>query len=352
MHAMAFLENADRDRDDTMRQMRSVNERLNRLEKDQEKIIAGLEVLLKRKTTEAKGKMVEYIRSDGFREKFCAWSHDDGPSADPESWEMTERKIQESLQRRLKDHIEEWEQEHHIFKNARLSLIQQFLSKFKAFEKQLEFLKGDVVVINASDVTSRPAPEELSCFDDEDLIFQSTLIPGVIFFPLNLVSAMLLGPGVALSEKADKHIFWATSILWGPLAFVGGILALPTVATTVAIVSARKKVKEVKMRSKIKKYEANRVPFLQESSSTFLSNILDHEEALSKYAGYLMKDAELCLEQVKAGIPNLIMMDRRLYQQLEGEKRSKEEIKRIYDPLKEDCEHLRYNLKKLFEATW
>ena len=339
MHAMAFLESADRDRDETIRRMRSVIERLDSLEKDQEKVIEDLGDLLKSKTTEAKGKLAEYIRSDGFREKFCAWSHDDGPSADPESWEMTECRIQESLQRRFNQLIQEWEQEHRIFENAQSPLIQQFLSKFKAFEKQLEFLKGDVVM-NASDVTSK-LQALLKWFDEE-----LTLTRFVAFIPspLNLVSTLLLCPALALCETGKK-VFWATSPFWGPFAFVSAIISFPVLAT----VSVRKK---FHARMQIDKYEANRVSFLQESSSTWLSHFLDHGEALSKCAEFMMKDAEMCLEQVKAGIPSLIEKDRRLYQQLEGEKRSKEEIKRIYDPLKEDCEHLRNNLKQLFEATW
>ena len=346
---MAFLKSADRGHSETMHEMKSVIARLNSLENDQKKIVAELEALLKRKTTEAKGKLAEYIQMGVFREKFCSWSHDDGPPADAESWQETEHRIQKSLQRRFNQLINEWEQEHHIFENVRHSLIQQFVLKYKHVEKQLEFTKGDVVM-NASDVTSK-VPEDK--FED-DLSLVAVAVPGVIFLPLNLVSGILLGPALALSDTDNDTFLMATSPLWGPLALVGGILALPAVATAFAIDSAAKKIQEVKMRKKIKKYEANRGPVLQESSSTFLSNFLGYgvEAKLSKYAECLMKDAELCLEQVKVGIPNLIEMDRQLYQQLEGEKRSKEEIKRIYDPLKEDCERLRNNLKKLFEATW
>ena len=286
---MAFLKNADRDRDETIRRMRSVIERLDSLEKNQEKVIEELEVLLKSKSTEAKGKLADYIRSDGFREKFCAWSHDDGPPANPESWKETECRIQESLQRWFNRLIQEWEQEHHIFENVRQSLIQQVALKFKYFEEQLEFL--------------------------------------------------------LFSDTADKREFG------GPLTLAGGVLALPRAATTLGIVSVIKNLQEEKMKRKIEKYEDNRGLFLQVRSSTYLSSFLDHEEGLSEYAEYLMKNVEFCLEQVKAGIPNLIKMDRQLYRQLKGEKRSKEEIKKIYISLKEDCECLSKDLKMLFEGT-
>ena len=298
------MQNAARDRDQVVQRMEAIVARLYIIEEHQSAVIAELKKFLNKKVAIAIGKLSEYLLSNDVRKRFYAWTLDDAPNAES-SWKVTENAIFKALGGRFQEFLEQWEEENHVFAEARHSLIEHFVQRYNLVEGQLRNLEDTIVADDSPIAEGGPSAE----------------------FTLPTYAKVLLG---------------VTSPLWIPLSLVGLVIALPAFG----IVAIKEKLED---NSKNKWYEKDRCGGMAELAKQYLDFVTKNDK-LEEYVKDQLEEARLCLKQIKARIPELIQADKMLCRQLIDETRSQKEIQDHYGPLMERSTEIRGRLAMFWVA--
>ncbi|XP_078379645.1 uncharacterized protein LOC144662657 [Oculina patagonica] len=294
-HVKAFITNSHKDRSKVIEKITLITKRLAKLDKEQSSVGKELQQHLENKTNNAVSTLSMYLKSSDVVEQFTSWTSDDVPNSD-DSWEVTTNCIQKALMKRLQDVIAAWEEKHHVFADARTSLIQYFQERFNFVEGQLRNVKTSVLAEDASSRASVPlAAEDFSV--------------------------------------AERVIIGATSPIWVPLGLIVLIVSVPVVGAMLI----KEKFEDW---SKTRGYEKDKCGFMAKASKEYLTEAAD-EQNLRSYVVEQLKESQVCLKQVVARIPELIEAEKMLCQQLRDEKRSKKDIEDLYIPLYERSLELR-----------
>ena len=289
--------NASRDQDKVADKMGLIIFRLLEIEERQNEVMEGLHRYLKTRTNGAVQKLGEHLKSREARDRFTTWTLDEVPKVE-RSWEVTKSKITQALQNRLHEIIEHWEEEHQVFSDARQSLLRYFQQRYNFVEGQLRNLQGAVTN------------------DDLD-VPESIPVDG----------------GLTITEKV---VIGVTSPLWVPLSLVALIIGVPVVG----ILAIKNKMED---RRRIQEYERDKCAFMLQTSEDYLDGVTN-ERVLKAFVKDQLKEAKSCLKQIEARIPELIEADKMLCKQLGDERRSKEEIKKLYQPIIDEASNIRGHL--------
>ena len=286
-HTKAFLQNSNKDRQKVIERMKHITKRLLVIEKQQSSVSQELQEYLENKTDYAVNALSKYLKSSDVVEKFTTWTLDDVPNTE-ESWEVTRNFIQKAILKRLQDEIATWEEESHVFSDARTSLIQHFQERFNFVEGQLRNLESSVVAKEAASPSSDPlVPDNFSV--------------------------------------AERVIIGVTSPIWVPVGLVVLIVSVPVVGA----MAVKEKYEDW---NKTRKYEKDKSGFMAKASKEYITEAAE-EQNLRSYVVEQLKECQVCLRQVVARIPELIEADKMLCQQLRDENRSQKEIEDFYTPL-------------------
>ena len=297
-HTKAFLQNSSKDRQNVIDRMMLIGERLSKIEKQQSSVSQELQEYLDHQTDYAVSALSKYLKSSDAVQKFTSWTMDDVPNTE-ERWEVTRNFIQKALTKRLQDVIATWEEEKHVFSEARTSLIQYFQDRFNFVEGQLQVLESSVVAKDAA----RPSSDPLD--------------------PDNL-------------SVAERVIIGVTSPIWVPVGLVVLIVSVPVVGA----MAVKEKYEDW---AKTKEYEKDKSGFMAKASEEYLTEA-SKDQNLRSYVVEQLKECQVCLKQVVARIPELIEADKMLCQQLREEYRSQKEIEDDYRPLYQRSLELRDQL--------
>ena len=292
--------NASRDQDKVATIVALIIFRLVRIEEKQTEVMEELHNFLKARVDGAVQKLSEYLKSDDARNRFTTWTLDEVPKAES-SWEVTKSNITKALNNRMQEIIEHWEEDKHVFSDARQSLLRHFQQRYNFVEGQLRNLQGAVID------------------DDSDV-------------PV-LESIPAANEGFTMTEKV---VIGISSPIWVPL----GLVALVIVAPVVGMLSIKSKLED---RSRIKKYERDKCAFMAETAADYLHAVTD-ESVLKVFVKDQLKEAKLCLKQIEARIPELIEADKMLLEHLRDERRSKKEIEELYHPIMAEASNIRGHL--------
>ena len=123
--AMAFVMNASRDRQMVVKKIGEVRRRLNSIERKQSEVVADLDRYLQDRMNMAKQWLSGFLSSDEVKARFTSWSLDEVPDVE-RSWEATENQIMKALSSRLREIIEQWEEDNQVFATAREALVRRF----------------------------------------------------------------------------------------------------------------------------------------------------------------------------------------------------------------------------------
>ena len=286
-HSNAFLQNSHKDREKVIERMMLITERLVMIEKQQSSVSQELQEYLENKTDFAVKELSKYLKSLDVVGKFTSWTLDDVPNTE-ESWEVTRNFIQKAITKRLQDVIATWEEENHVFSDARTSLIQYFQNRFNFVEGQLRILESSVVAKDAASPSSDPlVPDKFSV--------------------------------------AERVIIGVTSPIWVPVGLVALIVSVPVVGA----MAVKEKYKDW---SQTREYEKDKSGFMAKASKDSLTEAAE-EQNLRSYVAEQLKECQVCLKQVVARIPELIEADKMVCQQLRDENRSQKKIEDSYRPL-------------------
>ena len=281
--------NASRDRDKVNQKMGEIVNRLEAIEEQQSEVVADLRQYLKTRTDVALQRVTEYLSSEEVKARFTSWTLDEVPRSE-DSWEVTRNQISKVLSRRLREFIEQWEEDNKVFANARASLVQHFQTRYNFVEGQLRNL-------------------------------ESAITADSISFKVQLS----LETNFSLTEKV---IFGVTSPIWVPLGLVALVIGVPIYG----IMAVKSKLEE---RKKIKNYEEDKCAFMREASAVYLEDFKD-KELLKPFVKEQMKEAKVCLKQIEARLPELIEADKMLCKNLLEERRSQKDIKDRYQPIMDE----------------
>ena len=294
--ARAFVMNASRDRDKVNQKMGEIVNRLEAIEEQQIEVVADLHQYLKKRTNVALQKVTEYLSSEEVKARFTSWTLDEVPRSE-DSWEVTRNQIAKALARRLREFIEQWEDDNTVFANARASLVQHFQTRYNFVEGQLRNLQNAITA--------------------DDIVLEDQL------------------PDTNLS-LSEKVIIGVTSPIWVPLGLVALVIGVPIYG----IMAIRSKLED---RKKIRKYEEDRCAFMREISAAYLEDIRE-KKWLKPFVKEQMKEAKVCLQQIAARLPELIEADKMLCNQLRDETRSQQDITKRYQPIMDEGSYLRGRL--------
>ena len=160
-------------------------------------------------------KLPAYLSSEEVKARFTSWTLDEVPGPEG-NWDDTAQKIKNLLSKRLREFIQQWEEDNKVFANAYKSLVQHVQGLFNFFEGQLRNLE---IAITA-DVDSENLDELL---EDQDIRLAAKIFIGFtspIWIPLGLVALMFTAPVLAfaatktkLQERKTLSITRATSVL-------------------------------------------------------------------------------------------------------------------------------------------
>ena len=277
--------------------MTNILQRLVAIETQQNKVMGELTEYLAERVHGALTQLSKYLCTDGVRKRFTSWTLDDAPKAEI-SWEATVNQILKTLSRRLRDITEQWEEDNKVFSNARESLLKHFQQRYNFVEEQLRNLHSVVIADNVGD----PA----ASYTDSGL------------------------------TVAEKVVIGVTSRIWIPLSLVALVIGSPIVG----IMALREKFQDKK---KSKTYKEDRCAFMTKESAEYLDTV-NNEIVLRVFVNEQLREAKLCLERIKARIPELIQADKMLCQQLSDETRGKKQLLDLYQPLLNMASVLRGNL--------
>ena len=286
-HTKAFIHNSHKDRSKVIERMMFITKRLVMIQKQHSSVHVELQEYLENKTDNAVSALSKYLKSNDVVEQFTSWTFDDVPDTE-ERWEVTRSYIQKALTKRLQDVIAAWEEEHHVFADARTSLIQYFQQRFNFVEGQLRNLESSVVAEDAASPASGPL-------------------------------------GTESFTVAERVIIGVTSPIWVPVGLVVLIVSVPVVGA----MAVKERVQDW---SKTREYEKDKRGFMANASKEYLTEAAE-EQNLRSCVVEQLKESQVCLKQVVARIPELIEADKLLCQQLRDENRSQKEIEDFYKPL-------------------
>ena len=254
---------------------------------------------MKTKVDDAVKTLSKYLKSDVVRARFTSWTLDEVPKAE-NSWEVTRNHILNAFRSRLKDILDQWEEDNQMFANARESLVQLFQRRFNFVEGELRNLQGAATADEFDIPESDPEDDDLSLTTGEKIII-----------------------GVA-------------SPIWVPLSLVALVIGVPVVG----VLAIKSKVED---KNRIKKYEIDKCAFMAATSADYLDDITN-ESVIREFVVEQLEEAQLCLRQIEARIPELIEADELLYNQLRDERRSLKDIQGLYQPSVDRASSIRGHL--------
>ena len=291
------MKNASRDREKVFLKVKEIIARLTIIETEQSKVIDELNDYLEDLVDGAMRKLADYLSSEEVKVRFTSWTLDEVPNVES-SWEETTNEIMKVLCTRLREIIEEWEEDNQVFTSARESLVKHFQQRYQFVEEQLQNLQTAVT----SDHDNVPLDEEFTV--------------------------------------GKKVIIGVTSPIWLPLGLGLGVVALVIGAPIVGVMAIKEKMED---RKNTKKYEADKCAYMAKLSAEYLDEA-KNEVLLETFVREQLEDAQLCLRQIEASIPELIEADKMLCLQLIDETRSQKEIEETCHPILNEGSKLRGQL--------
>ena len=288
-YTKALLQKSTTNRLETKSRIAAINSSLLLFEEKQS-VVEDLHEHMVNNVSEAVTQLKNYLNSDSVKTEFCRWTLKEVPPADS-SLEETMVNVRMSIERRFQNTVNFWEEKNGMFAKCRESLMHYFLRKYAIFEEQLQNLESEVI-------------EPGSGYEDQ------------------LDTAHLNAEDLPVKAKV---MIGVTSPIWIPL----GLAALVVGAPVMGVKAIKDKMEQKKM---IKMYKSDPCSVMEKESRLFLKGVSNDEE-LTKFVEAQMVDADICLKQIKARIPELIAANNKLCQNLQDEARSQDKIVDLYDPM-------------------
>ena len=262
-----------------------ISHRLDTLDAEKRKDLIDLRRRMDNTVHQSVQDLIAHLRSESIQERFLDWTQDEIPK----TFDEVERgSIDELFQKKLKDIIDEWEEDQ--FKNTKESLMKEIQRSFDLFEGELRSLRGNVTGGFPNVPGIDPFPESVS--------FLGRVFVKISWFFHNYVFpfSQILKPGFLPSDPRATWELMEKMYTW---------------------------------------WRTNPRDTMKELSKKYLSEAIK-ESILTPFVKGRLQEAERYLSRIETLIPEQIEADKRLLAQLSDEKRSVGEITRTYRPILHD----------------
>ena len=198
-HAKASMKSASRNRSQLYEKTLRIDQFLEAFEKKQMEAVAGLHQFQKTLEHGALQKLSAYLSSEEVKARFTSWTSDEVPGSEG-NWDDTTKEIKNLLSKRLREFIQQWEEDNKVFANAYKSLVEHVQGLFNFFEGQLRNLE----IAITTDVDSENLDELL---EDQGIRLAAEIFIGFtspIWIPLGLVALIITAPVLAFAATKTK----------------------------------------------------------------------------------------------------------------------------------------------------
>ena len=231
-------------------------------------------------------KLAAHFKSEETVKKFCSWSTNKVPAAKT-TWKETKSEALKYVSERTHQFVQQWEDDEHEFAKAQVSLLQYCVEKYDVMAEEIHKVEEQAFLDESEGDISQ----------DEEVTRRS---------------------------KPQK----STAPTWLRKGLASVVVSSPRVSSKLGAKLKRK----IQDRIKLESYNDDPCSYMSKRSRKCLE-VVSTEERLLPFINTQLEDAVQFLKQIKEKIPQLREGDERLYQQLLEDKRSKTEIKKVYEPL-------------------
>ena len=231
-------------------------------------------------------KLAAHFKSEETVKKFCSWSTNKVPAAKT-TWKETKSEALKYVSERTHQFVQQWEDDEHEFAKAQVSLIQYCTEKYDVMAEEIHVEEQAFLDESEGDISQ-----------DEEVTRRSK--------PQKSTAPTWLRQGLASVVVSSPRVFSKL----GP-----------------------KLLKMAQHITKLESYNDDSCSYMSKRSRKCLE-VVATEDHLLPFINTQLEDAVQFLKQIKEKISQLREGDERLYQQLLEDKRSKTEIKEVYEPLK------------------
>ena len=232
-------------------------------------------------------KLAAHFKSEKTIKKFCEWSIDETPAA-LKTWRETKSEALEYVSKRTHQFVQQWEDDKHEFKKAQDSLIQYCTEKY------------DVMAEEIFKVEEQGFPDEIEADVSQDADVTRTRY-----------------------QKTSRPAWLREGLA---SVVVGSPLSVSKLGAKLKAITHHK--------AKLESYNDDPCSYMSKRSRKCLE-VLSARDHLLPFINTQLEDAVQFLRQIREKIPQLREGDEQLYLQLLEKKRSKTEIQKLYEPLKQ-----------------
>ena len=136
--AKAFVTHASRDREKVNQRITQILHRLDEIEKQQDKVMGDLRKYLKERIDDTVQQLSEYLSSEEVKARFTTLNFPEIPFGRLTLLGKATYRVRTLLSSRFQEFIQQWEEEHRVFTNARQDLLQYFQQRYNFVEEQLQ----------------------------------------------------------------------------------------------------------------------------------------------------------------------------------------------------------------------
>lgn len=245
------------------------------------------------KVKETAQELYRHLSSEEVVKRFSLWTKDKAPVV-KDSWQETQADVERALQSRLNEVVESWEAKNNVLGRARECLIESFEKHYLDVRGQLQDVERAII-----EEDGNLASPNNNILSSSSTVEKVTRVTGVL-------SLIAVG---------------AAGLAFGPVY----LLALPLAPSVLLY-------KEWTGFLRRWIYQSDKVSFLKSPSEKFLQCVADPENVKSFVRGKL-KDVEIYLDSMEQTLPKLIEADKKLCEQLAGDRRSQANKEKLYMPI-------------------
>ena len=246
--------------------------------------------------------LVMYFKSEGTSQKFCTWSSFQVPEPQ-QTWEDTKSEVLKCISERARQFVQEWEDEQHHFSEAQNVLLKHCAEKYDIMEEEIRKVEEDVL-------SEEQAQESPICEPSK----QS-----------------------GSRKQLPKKPMDATAPVWFRQGLASVVLSTPFVDAL-----GVKLKRNFQNKKKLERYKHDQLSYMKKKSLKCL-RLITNEESLLPFITRQLEDAVQFLAEIKARIPRLREGDKKLYEELLTNSRSKFELQGIYEPVSSRLDALKRN---------
>lgn len=306
VQSKVFLKLAASNREECKQKMTEAFSRLEKIKKQGDMVIEEFAKDLEASFTEVVKQLTKFLSSDDAVKRFITWKPEEVPVKSSSCKDTKHVQITKVLSSRLRELIEKWEEDNKVFASVQESFLQRIQQQFNTVAVQLDELQRLASGFTwgstrQDDSWTRPWPWMLGA--------------GAFFGSLKLT--IFFG-----AENRDRLL---RPFKFAPSAFEKFLSAITKIFRQCTM---------------NKEYKSG---FMESSSKTYLT-VASKEEVVTNFVKDKLSGLTCLLDEIKHHLPKLIEADKKLYRKLKTDKRSSENLRKVYQPLKDEGSTLRGEL--------